>query len=90
MTNSNSAYHIHSIFFRREEQFNSLLSEIMYNQRLDMMDVDDLIERMNDRHKSWTKPFTLLEVKPYLQKLHKDNRIFMVEEEGKNGVVYVI
>ena len=61
----------------------------MYNQRLDQMDVDDIIERMNERSKS-CKPFTVLEVKPFLQKLHRDNRIFMVEEEGKNGVVYAI
>ena len=78
-----------SSFSRREHQFNSLLSEIMYNQRLDMMDVEEMIERMNKSQKS-CKPFTLLEVKPFLQKLHKDNRIFMVEDEGKHGVVYAI
>ena len=78
-----------SLLISREDQFNSLLSEIMYNQRLDQMDVDDIIERMNERSKS-CKPFTVLEVKPFLQKLHRDNRIFMVEEEGKNGVVYAI
>lgn len=80
----------HSFFIsRREDQFNSLLSEIMYNERLDMMDVDELIERMNKRKES-CKPFSLLEVKPFLQKLHRDNRIFLVEEEGRNGVVYAI
>lgn len=61
----------------------------MYNERLDMMDVDELIERMNKRQEC-CMPFSLLEVKPLLQKLHRDNRIFLVEEEGRNGVVYAI
>lgn len=71
------------------ELFNSLLSEIMYNNRLDTMDVDEIIGRMNERVDA-LKPFTILEVKPFLKKLHKDNRIFMVEEEGENGAVYSI
>lgn len=54
-----------------------------------MMEVEDMVEKLNEHHKS-TKPFTLLEIKPYLQKLHDDNRIFMVEDEGKMGIVYVV
>ena len=53
------------------------------------MDVDEIIGRMNERVDA-LKPFTILEVKPFLKKLHKDNRIFMVEEEGENGAVYSI
>lgn len=69
--------------------FNSVLSEILFRPRLDMMEVEDMVEKLNEHHKS-TKPFTLLEIKPYLQKLHDDNRIFMVEDEGKMGIVYVV
>lgn len=53
------------------------------------MDVIQIIERMNERSKA-LRPFTILEVKPFLKKLHKHNRIFMVEEEGRNGTVYSI
>lgn len=60
----------------------------MYIQRQDIMHVGELIERMNDHHTFLTKPFTLLEVKPYLKKLHDDNRIYMVEKERNNFVVY--
>lgn len=74
---------------RRMRLFNSVLSEILFRPRLDMMEVEDMVEKLNEHHKS-TKPFTLLEIKPYLQKLHDDNRIFMVEDEGKMGIVYVV
>lgn len=90
MSDPKFANHLHFSFYRREEQFNSLFSEIIYIQRLDTMDVDELIKRMNYRHEPWMKSFTLLEVKSYLRKLHKNNRIFMVEGEGTNGVVYVM
>lgn len=62
----------------------------MFKIRLDMMDVEDMIERMNSHHNTSSKPFTLLEIKPYLQKLHDNSRIFLVEDEGKMGVVYAI
>ena len=73
--------------------FNSMLSEIMFKQRLDMMDVEEMISRMNslnDESSPGDRPFTLLEIRPYLQNLHDGGRIFMVDDEGRNGVVYAI
>ena len=51
--------------------------------------VKNMIEKMN-AHQSSSKPFTLLEIKPFLQKLHDASRIFMVEDEGNMGVVYSV
>lgn len=73
----------------RMKLFNSILSEIMFNRQLDMMDVEEMIEKMN-AHQSSSKPFTLLEIKPFLHKLHDASRIFMVEDEGNMGVVYSV
>jgi hypothetical protein len=74
--------------------FNSMLSEIMFKQRLDMMDVEEMISRMNSLNDESSspsdRPFTLLEIRPYLHDLHAGGRIFMVEDEGRNGVVYAI
>ena len=53
------------------------------------MDVEDMMGKLNTHNKS-SKPFTVLEIKPYLQKLHDDSRIFLVEDEGKMGVIYAI
>ena len=92
----------------RMKLFNTLLSEVMFKQREDMMDIENMLSRMNDsllhiscsnteqqRHLSLTtsssnKPFTLLEIKPYLQILHDSGHIFLVEDEGRHGVVYAI
>lgn len=71
--------------------FNTLLSEILFRPRLDHMDVMAMIDRLNSaRENQSSKPFTLLEIKPYLQKLHDDSRIFLAEDEGSNGAVYVV
>jgi hypothetical protein len=72
--------------------FNSFLSEILFKQRVEMMDVEEMIAKMNalDNNPPNEKPFTLLEIKPYLKNLHDSGRIFMVEDEGRNGVVYTI
>jgi hypothetical protein len=72
--------------------FNSSLSEILFKQRVEMMDVEELIARVNaiDSDTPNERPFTLLEIKPYLKDLHDSGRIFMVEDEGRNGVVYTI
>lgn len=78
--------------------FNSILTEIMFRQRLDTMDVGEMMEKLNENARrrrsvadsSDERPFTLLEVKPYLQKLHDESRIFLVEEEGTMGVIYAI
>eukprot|EP00581_Thalassiosira_minuscula_P016412 CAMPEP_0183715212 /NCGR_PEP_ID=MMETSP0737-20130205/9539_1 /TAXON_ID=385413 /ORGANISM="Thalassiosira miniscula, Strain CCMP1093" /LENGTH=718 /DNA_ID=CAMNT_0025944301 /DNA_START=357 /DNA_END=2513 /DNA_ORIENTATION=- len=76
----------------RIKLFNTILTEIMFRQRLDMMDVEEMMEKINDARTTMPscRPFTLLEVKPYLQKLHDDSKIFMVEEEGNMGVIYSI
>jgi len=71
--------------------FNSILTEIMFRQRLDIMDVEEMMEKLNQNvDSSKKKPFTLLEIKPYLQKLHDESRIFLVEDEGSMGVIYAI
>jgi hypothetical protein len=72
--------------------FNTLLSEVMFKQHEDMMDVEDMLTRMNvssSVHIS-NKSFTLLEIKPYLQSLHDSGHIFLVVDEGRHGVVYAI
>jgi len=53
------------------------------------MDVETMIERMNEQQTS-SKPFTLLEIKPFLQQLDGDGRILLVEDEGKMGTVYAV
>ncbi|KAL7528257.1 hypothetical protein ACHAXR_002351 [Thalassiosira sp. AJA248-18] len=73
----------------RVRLFNSILSEIMFRQKIDEMDVVEMIEKLNAHHKA-SKPFTMLEIKPYLQALHDESRIFFVEDEGRMGVVYAI
>jgi len=76
----------------RMKLFNTLLSEVMFKQNEDMMDIEDILSRMNDSssvHIS-NKSFTLLEIKPYLQSLHDSGHIFLVEDEGRHGVVYAI
>lgn len=80
---------LHSTHSRRVKLFNSILSEIMFKQRLDTMDVETMIERMNEQQTS-SKPFTLLEIKPFLQQLDGDGRILLVEDEGKMGTVYAV
>jgi len=74
----------------RIQLFNSTLSEIMFRKRLETLDVEEMIEKINTAHHSSSKPFTHLEIQPYLQKLHDTGLIFMVEDEGKMGVVYAI
>lgn len=57
------------------------------------MDIGDMLSRMNDCPSlvhSNNKPFTLLEIKPYLQSLHDSGHIFLVMDEGRHGVVYAI
>ena len=56
------------------------------------MDVDEMISRINtsSRRDSATKPFTLLEVKAFLQELDSQNRIFVSWEEDNTGTVYSI
>lgn len=83
--------------------FNSLLSEIMFKKGIDSMDIDEMIYTMNTTSTSSTsssslprreedddRPFTLLEVKTYLQKLHDENRIFVSWDDGNSGIVYSI
>ena len=68
------------------------------------MDIDEMIYTMNNTSTSTTsssssnlrreeeddRPFTLLEVKTYLQKLHDENRIFVSWDDGNSGIVYSI
>lgn len=83
--------------------FNSLLSEIMFKKGIDSMDIDEMIYTMNTtstststtssnllRREEDDRPFTLLEVKTYLQKLHDENRIFVSWDDGNSGIVYSI
>lgn len=81
--------------------FNSLLSEIMFKKGIDSMDIDEMIYTMNTTSATTTsssslrreeddRPFTLLEVKTYLQKLHDENRIFVSWDDGNSGIVYSI
>mmetsp|Transcript_27276 Transcript_27276/g.58401 ORF Transcript_27276/g.58401 Transcript_27276/m.58401 type:complete len:594 (-) Transcript_27276:674-2455(-) len=73
----------------RMRLFISTLSEIMFKKGLYEMDVEEMIGKINTHHKS-SKPFTHLEIKPYLQEMHDDGRIFIVEDEGKMGVAYAM
>lgn len=61
----------------------------MFKQRLEKLDVEEMIEKMNTKQQS-SKPFTLLEIKPYLQTLDDESRIFMVEDEGRMGTIYAV
>ena len=72
--------------------FNKLLSEVMFRKGLDSMDVDEMISRINtsSQRDSSTKPFTLLEVKAFLQELDSQNRIFVSWEEDNTGTIYSI
>ena len=68
------------------------------------MDIDEMIYTMNTTSTSTSttnssslphreeddRPFTLLEVKTYLQKLHDENRIFVSWDDGNSGIVYSI
>ena len=68
------------------------------------MDIDEMIYTMNTtgtststtsssslpRREEDDRPFTLLEVKTYLQKLHDENRIFVSWDDGNSGIVYSI
>ena len=76
---------------RRTEFFNSLLTKVLFQPQLDMLDVEELTDKLNARCGPLAeRPFTALEIRPYLQRLHDDGRIFLVEEEGARGVVYAI
>ena len=72
--------------------FNSLLSEVMFQKGLDSMDVDELICSINTSSQRGVlqRPFTLLEVKAFLQDLDSQNRIFVSWEEDNTGTVYSI
>ncbi len=56
------------------------------------MDVDDLISSINtsSQRGALQRPFTLLEVKAFLQDLDSQNRIFVSWEEDNSGTVYSI
>ena len=69
--------------------FNATLAEILFKRWVDEMDVDAMVEKLNKQVKS-SKPFTLLEIKPYLKSLDSQGKIMLVEEEGNNGTVYVV
>ena len=69
--------------------FNATLAEVLFKRRLDEMDVDTMLEKLNQQIKS-SKPFTLLEIKPYLKSLDSQGKIMLVEDEGRNGMVYVV
>lgn len=76
----------------------------MFKKGIDSMDIDEMIYTMNTTSTSSTssssslprreeeddRPFTLLEVKTYLQKLHDENRIFVSWDDGNSGIVYSI
>lgn len=83
----------------RMQLFNSILHEVMFKKNLDTIDVDEMLLKINayqeakvlmntyepsesDRNNSM-KPFSMLEIKPFLQKLHDSNKLFMDEDEGK-------
>lgn len=74
----------------RVDLFNSALGEIMFRRGIDAMDVEEMIEKANATLPLSSKRFTLLEIKPYLQKLDIEGRIFVVEDEGKQGTVYTM
>lgn len=58
------------------------------------MDVDEMICSINtsSRRGESTKPFTLLEVKAFLETLDSQNRIFVSwdEDDGNSGTIYSI
>jgi hypothetical protein len=74
----------------------------MFKKGIDSMDIDEMIYTMNTTSTTTTstsgnlhreeddRPFTLLEVKTYLQKLHDENRIFVSWDDGNSGIVYSI
>lgn len=62
---------------------------MFFKQRLDMMDVEEMLEKMNRNHSS-PKPFTSMEITILLKRLNDEGRIFLVEDEGKMGVVYAV
>lgn len=83
----------------RMQLFNSFLNEVMFKKNLDTMGIQDILIKVNayqesealikisepsesDRNNNM-KPFSMLEIKSFLQKLHESNRLFMVEDEGK-------
>merc|ERR1719253_2486899 len=73
---------------RRLSLFNSLLAEILYLTGHDVLDVRELLEKLGTRCRAQSAPpFTVLEIRPYLQKLEDEGRIFL-EEEGGREVVY--
>lgn len=74
---------------RRVKLFNSILAEIMFKKRLEEMDVAEMLGKMNAQVAP-AKPFTLLEIKPFLQDLDSNGRIFLVEDEGTMGTVYAV
>ena len=79
---------------RRMDLFNSLLSEVMFRKGIESMDVDEMICSINtsSRRGESTKPFTLLEVKAFLETLDSQNRIFVSwdEDDGNSGTIYSI
>jgi hypothetical protein len=56
------------------------------------MDVDEMICNINTHRLrgDTVKPFTLLEVKAFLQTLDSQNRIFVSWEEDNSGTIYSI
>jgi len=56
------------------------------------MDVDEMICNINTHRlrADTVKPFTLLEVKAFLQTLDSQNRIFVSWEEDNSGTIYSI
>ena len=88
--------HIHTptnlFLSRRMDLFNSLLSEVMFRKGIESMDVDEMICSINtsSRRGDTVKPFTLLEVKAFLQTLDSQNRIFVSWEDDNSGTIYSI
>mmetsp|Transcript_26476 Transcript_26476/g.43711 ORF Transcript_26476/g.43711 Transcript_26476/m.43711 type:complete len:543 (-) Transcript_26476:1205-2833(-) len=76
----------------RMDLFNSLLSEVMFRKGIESMDVDEMICSINtsSRRGDTVKPFTLLEVKAFLQTLDSQNRIFVSWEDDNSGTIYSI
>ena len=59
----------------------------MFSQRIDTLEVEEMIRRMN-AHIVKQKPITYLEIKPYLHKMEDTGNIMLIEDHGKMGTVY--
>mmetsp|Transcript_21752 Transcript_21752/g.52594 ORF Transcript_21752/g.52594 Transcript_21752/m.52594 type:complete len:641 (-) Transcript_21752:438-2360(-) len=75
----------------RMRLFNSILVEILFRTSKDYMEVEEMIEKMNSTRAILSlRPFTLLEIRPYIRKLEEASRIMLVEDQGKMGAIFVI